>query len=390
MKHLPKQRFTLEFRLEAVRLVKGGMRPSEVAQQLGITENTLLNWRKAEREGKLIAGVAPKVTPEQMELSRLHAEVARQKMEIEIPKKSGRVLCQGVAVKYAWIQGERDTYPLSALCAALSVSCSGYAEWKSGGSRQAQLSDAALLALIRTVHKETKGAYGAPRIWRELRDRGYPAGKERIRQLMQAHGIRARHKRRYKATTDSKHSFPVAPNLLDRNFRTQCPDQVWTTDITYLPTAEGWLYLAIVLDLHTRMIVGWAMHERMTRQLVIDALRMAWFRRRPRAGLLHHSDRGSQYCSHDYQDLLKQYGMQVSMSRKGNCWDNAPTESFFNSLKNERTHHARYATRAEARQDTFEYLELFYNQRRRHSALGYASPAEFYSTWLTQQNKLAA
>jgi putative transposase len=293
-------------------------------------------------------------------------------------------------VKYAWIQGERDTYPLSALCSALSVSCSGYAEWKSGGSRQAQLSDTALLALIRTVHKETKGAYGAPRVWRELRDRGYPAGKERIRRLMQEHGIRARHKRRYKATTDSKHSFPVAPNLLDRNFRAQRPDQVWTADITYLPTTEGWLYLAIVLDLHTRMIVGWAMHERMTRQLVIDALRMAWFRRHPRAGLLHHSDRGSQYCSHAYQDVLKQYGMQVSMSRKGNCWDNAPTESFFNSLKNERTHHARYATRAEARRDTFEYLELFYNQRRRHSALGYASPVEFYSTWLAQQANLAA
>jgi len=292
-------------------------------------------------------------------------------------------------VKYAWIANERSAYPLAALCDALNVSPAGYSDWKAGGTRRVRLSDAALLALIRAIHAETKGAYGAPRVWRELKARGYRAGKERIRRLMQEHGIRARHKRRYKATTDSKHSFPVAPNLLDRNFQTQRPDQVWTSDITYLPTAEGWLYLAVVLDLHTRMLAGWAMHERMTRELVMDALTMAWFRRRPKAGLLHHSDRGSQYCSHDYRELLKQYGMRASMSRKGNCWDNAPTESFFNSLKNERTHHARYATRAEARQDTFEYIELFYNRRRRHSALGYVSPADFHSAWLAQQ-KLAA
>jgi putative transposase len=293
-------------------------------------------------------------------------------------------------VKYAWIDSERGSYPLERLCAVLDVSASGYAAWKAGGQCQNRLSDSALLALIRAIHGETKGAYGAPRIWRELGERGYRAGKERVRRLMQEHGIRARHKRRYKATTDSKHNFPVAPNLLDRQFNVYRPDLVWTTDITYIPTAEGWLYLAVVMDLCTRMIVGWAMGERMTRDLVIDALRMAWFRRRPPRGLIHHSDRGSQYCSHDYQDLLKQYGMTASMSRKGNCWDNAPTESFFNSMKNERTHHARYATRAEARQDTFEYIELFYNRRRRHSALGYVSPADFYTAWLHQQSKLAA
>lgn len=227
-------------------------------------------------------------------------------------------------------------------------------------------------------------------MWRELRERGFRADKERVRKLMREHGIRARHKRRYKATTDSKRSFPVAPNLLDRQFDIYRPDGVWTSDITYIPTAEGWLYLAVVMDLGTRMIVGWAMGQRMTRDLVIDALRMAWFRRRPPRGLIHHSDRGGQSCSHDYQDLLKQYGITASMSRKGNCWDNAPTESFFNSMKNERTHHQRYATRAEARQDTFEYIELFYNRKRRHSALGYVSPADFYTAWLDQQRKLAA
>ncbi|MBL6751650.1 MAG: IS3 family transposase [Nevskia sp.] len=390
MKRLPRQKYTLEFKLEAVRLVKEGMRPSEVAQQLGITENTLLNWRNAERDGKLAAGTAPKVTTEQMDLSRMRAELARLRMENEILKKAAGVLCQGVAVKYAWMDSERGSYPLEAMCTALGVSPSGYADWKGGGDRHSRLSDRALLALIRAIHAQTKGAYGAPRIWRELRDRDYPASKERVRRLMQEHGIRGRHKRRYKATTDSRHNFPVAPNLLDQQFRTCRPDLIYTADITYIPTAEGWLYLAVVLDLYTRMVVGWAMSQRMTRELVIDALRMAWFRRRPPPGLIHHSDRGSQYCSHDYQYLLRRYGMTASMSRKGNCWDNAVTESFFNSLKNERTHHARYATRAQARQDTFEYIELFYNRRRRHSALGYLSPAEFHSAWLNQQQQLAA
>lgn len=293
-------------------------------------------------------------------------------------------------MKYAWIDKLRDVYPLEALCATLAVSPSGYSHWKGSGGPRKRLSDAALLVLIRSIHAEAKSAYGAPRIWRELRDRGHPASKERVRKLMQVHGIRGRHKRRYKATTDSKHSFPVAPNLLDQKFRTYRPDLIYTADITYIPTVEGWLYLAVVLDLHTRMVVGWAMGERMTRKLTMDALRMAWFRRRTKPGAVHHSDRGSQYCSHDYQALLKQYGMTASMSRKGNCWDNAVTESFFNSLKNERVHHMRYATRAEAKQDLFEYIEVFYNRKRRHSALGYRSPADFHSAWLDQHCKQAA
>lgn len=185
------------------------------------------------------------------------------------------------------------------------------------------------------------------------------------------------------------HNLPVAPNLLQQNFQTERPDQAWVADITYIPTAEGWLYLAAVLDLHTRMIVGWAMCATMTRQLVIDVLRMAWFRRGPKPGLIHHPDRGSQYGSNHYQQWLKDYGMLASMSRQGNCWDNAPMESFFSSLKNECTHQAHYTTREEAKQETFEYIESFYNRRRRHSALGYRSPATFYATWLAQQKRAA-
>jgi putative transposase len=292
-------------------------------------------------------------------------------------------------VKYAWIEEQRGPYTLEALCTALGVSASGFADWKRGGGRHKRLSDAQLLTLIRAVHGQSKGAYGSPRVWRELKHQGVPVSRERVARLMRDNAIRAKHKRRYKATTDSKHDLPIAPNLLDRQFSPERPDQVWTADITYIPTAEGWLYLAVVMDLYTRMIVGWSMGARMTRELVIDALRMAYFRRRPKRGLMHHSDRGSQYASQDYQALLDAYGMIVSMSRKANCWDNAPMESFFNSMKNERTHGERYATRDEARQDTFEYIEAFYNRSRRHSALGYVSPAQHYAAWQSQQ-KMAA
>lgn len=209
---------------------------------------------------------------------------------------------------------------------------------------------------------------------------------------MRENGIRARHKRRYKVTTDSKHGLPVADNLLDRNFTPTAPNQVWTSDITYLWTDEGWLYLAIVLDLFNREVVGWSLKPRMTSDIVTDALTMAWFRRRPAPGLMHHSDRGSQYASHAFQNKLKEYGMVCSMSRKGNCWDNAPTESWFNSFKNEWVHGIRYATHADMKATSFEYIEVFYNRKRQHSTLGYRSPIQFIENWLNeqQQEKLVA
>ena len=191
----------------------------------------------------------------------------------------------------------------------------------------------------------------------------------------------ARHTRRYKVTTDSKHNLPVAPNLLDRNFTPSAPNQIWTSDITYLWTDEGWLYLAIVLDLFNREVVGWSLKPRMTADLVTDALTMAWFRRKPAVGLMHHSDRGSPYASQPFQNMLKEYGMAGSMSRKGNCWDNAPTESGFNSFKNERVHGLRYETRAKMTAASFEYIEVFYNRTRRHSTLGYQSPVQFLDDW---------
>ena len=296
-------------------------------------------------------------------------------------------------MKYAWIAEQGLHYPLVTLCDVLDVSISGYRAWKRGGSLdRKRLTDAQMLALIRAIHAEIRGAYGSPRMVRELRTRGFPAGRERVERLMRENGIRARHKRRYKVTTDSKHGLPVADNLLGRNFTPTAPNQVWTSDITYLWTDEGWLYLAIVLDLFNREVVGWSLKPRMTSDIVTDALTMAWFRRRPAPGLMHHSDRGSQYASHMFQEKLKEYGMVCSMSRKGNCWDNAPTESWFNSFKNEWVHGVRYATHADMKATSFEYIEVFYNRKRQHSTLGYRSPVQFLGDWLNeqQQEKLVA
>ena len=269
------------------------------------------------------------------------------------------------------------------MCETLGVSVSGYRAWRQGGTPgSTRPSDAQATALIKAVHAEVKGAYGSRRVHRELKGRGYRIGINRVERLMREAGVRARHKRRYKATTDSKHSMPVADNVLARNFTPEAPDKVWTGDITYIATGEGWLYLAVVIDLFNREVVGWSIKPRMTADIVTDALSMAWFRRKLDAGVLFHSDRGSQYASHATRDKLVEYGMTASMSRKGNCWDNAPTESFFNSLKNERVHAARYGNRAQAEADLFEYIAVFYNRRRRHSTLGYRSPTQYLEDWV--------
>ena len=290
-------------------------------------------------------------------------------------------------MKYAWIDAQRPVFDLAEMCVVLDVSVSGYRAWKRGGTpNRKRLTDAQMLALIRAIDAELKGAYGSPRMVLELRARGFSAGKERVERLMRDNGIHARHKRRYKATTDSNHGLPVAENLLNRDFTPTAPNQVWTSDITYLWTDEGWLYLAIVLDLFNREVVGWSLKPRMAADIVTNALSMAWFRRKPAPGLIHHSDRGSQYASAAFQEKLAGYGMLCSMSRKGNCWDNAPSESWFNSFKNERVHGVRFATRAEMTAASFEYIEVFYNRKRMHSTLGYKSPIQFLNDWISAQH----
>lgn len=294
-------------------------------------------------------------------------------------------------MRYAFIARHEKVWPIATQCRVLAVSASGYHQHRARSEvpdQPGRIRDMALLVHIRAVFTEMKGAYGWPRIWRELVARGIHAGKERVRKLMKHNGLQARGKRKFKATTNSDHALPVSPDLLERTFNMPEPNRVWTGDITYVPTDEGWLYLAVVIDLFSRQVVGFAMHERMTRQLVIDALRMAWFRRRPASGLIFHSDRGSQYASGDFQKQLKAFDMLGSMSRKGDCWDNAVTETLFGSLKVERLHGMRFGTRRAAKDEVMDWLQ-FYNHRRLHSTLGYLSPMNFERARRAEKMQLA-
>jgi transposase InsO family protein len=298
-------------------------------------------------------------------------------------------------MKYAFIQRNKLVWPISVQCRVLLVSVSGYHEHLARRVRIAQrrhLSDEALLVHISAVYAENRGAYGWPRIWRQLRVQGIRVGKQRVQRLMQKHGIQARGKRRFRVvTTDSKHGLPIAPNLLDRRFTVAAPNQAWVGDLTYIATEQGWLFLAVVIDLFSRKVVGWSMQQDMRRNLVIDALEMAWFGRNPgrQAGLIFHSDRGSQYASEDFSEVLKKHGITPSMSRKGNCWDNACSETLFASLKVERLHGHRFESIREAKDQTISWL-LWYNRTRMHSTLNYVSPMQFEQDWTDATVKIAA
>ena len=280
-------------------------------------------------------------------------------------------------MRFQFIAAEKATFPVRLLCRTLQVSRAGFYAWQGRAPSARAQADEQLGGEIAAIHATTRQRYGSPRIHAELVERGCRTGRKRVARLMRVHGLAARCRRRFRVTTQSRHPFPIAPNVLARQFERPGPDQAWVTDITYIPTGEGWLYLAVILDLYSRFAVGWAMHDRITDDLTLDALGMALARRRPSSGLLHHSDRGSQYASGDYQRVLAQHEMVCSMSRRGNCWDNAVAESFFASLKVELVHDAKWATRTAARIELFEYLEIFYNGQRRHSALDYLSPRAF-------------
>jgi transposase InsO family protein len=271
----------------------------------------------------------------------------------------------------------RRSYPIVLLCRVLDVTTSGYYAWGKSPFSIRQQEEERLELEIRAAHQRTRQTYGPERLQRDLSDNGVIVGVHRIKRIRRKLGLRCRQKRRFKVTTDSRHSLPVAENLLDQKFTASAPNQIWLTDITYIPTGEGWLYLAGHKDLFTGEVVGYAMGERMTRNLVSQSLLRAVAAKRPAAGLIHHSDRGSQYCAQEYGLLLGRFGMKASMSRKGNCYDNAPMESFWGVLKNEQSHHCRYATRREAVQDITEYIEIFYNRQRKQSRLGFLSPAAF-------------
>lgn len=278
----------------------------------------------------------------------------------------------------------RLDYPTAILCRAFEVSRSGFYTWLAAKpSRRAQ-EDARLKVAIKAVHRQIRETYGTLRVKPELAAQGFFAGRDRVARLRRELALRCKQKRKFKATTNSHHSLPVAENLLEQRFAPVRPNEIWVVDITYIPTGEGWLYVAGVKDVFTCEIVGYAMGERMTQALTAQALWKAVRNKRPAPGLIHHSDRGTQYCAHDYRSLLEQFGMKASMSRKGNCYDNAPMESFWGSLKNELVHHQRYPTRADAQAAIQEYIESFYNRQRRHSRIGNVPPALFAESFSKQ------
>lgn len=278
---------------------------------------------------------------------------------------------------FRFIAEHREQWPVRLLCETLAVSPAGYYAWRDRpASAQLKHRDT-LLVEIRAVHAEVKARYGSPRIHAELVARGQNRCINTVAKLMRENGIVAKTTRKYRCTTDSNHDLPVADNLLDRQFDPASPNEAWVTDLTYIPTRAGWLYLAVVEDLYSRRVVGWSMADSMASRLVVDALALAVERRLPGEGLLTHSDRGSQYASDHYQRLLARHSISCSMSRKADCWDNAPMESFLASLTKELIHDAHFATRAEARSVIVEDIEVFYNSKRRHSSLGYVSPAEY-------------
>jgi len=264
------------------------------------------------------------------------------------------------------------------MCRVLDVSPSGFHAWHKRQPAARAIADALLQVEIAAIHRASRQRYGSPRVHQELRHgRGIRCGKKRVARLMRRSGLRGKRPRRFRVTTQSQHPHPIAPNVLNRDFAVAQPNRVWGADITYIPTGEGWLYLAVLLDLASRRAVGWALEPTLERDLVLTALQQALTQRQPTAGLLHHSDRGSQYACGEYRERLAERGIAVSMSRKGDCWDNAVVESFFATLKTELVHDARWPTRAAAKQAIAEFIEVWYNRQRRHSSLGYLSPAEY-------------
>lgn len=288
-------------------------------------------------------------------------------------------------MRYTMMEGLRHQYPLSMMCSIFRVSASGYYTWLKRPLSRRDQEDALLETEIRAAHKRTRETCGPERLQRDMADHGVNAGIYRIRRIRKKLGIRCKQKRRFKATTNSKHTLPVAENLLEQKFEAIAPGKVWVTDITYIPTEEGWLYLAGHKDIFTGEIVGYAMDARMTKELVNKSLLQAVIKKRPSIGLIHHSDRGSQYCAYEYRNLLDRLGMKASMSRKGNCYDNAPMESFWGTLKNELVYHSRYKSRQEAICEITEYIEVFYNRQRRQERLGYLSPAVYERQFYERQ-----
>jgi putative transposase len=291
-------------------------------------------------------------------------------------------------VKFAFIDAEKACFPVEFMCRQFSVSSAGYYAWLKREPSARALDEVELTKEIEFAFAESGRTSGSPRVHAKLRKDGRRTSRKRVARIMREKALAAREKRRFRRTTNSNHSFPIAENILNRAFKVDAPDKVWVTDITYIETREGWLYLAAIVDLFSRKVVGWAMSKHIDTQLCLDALKMALLARKPPPGLIHHSDRGCQYASHEYRRLLEAHGIICSMSRRGDCWDNAVAESFWSSLKMELVYQADFISREQARQEIFKYIEVFYNRYRLHSSIAYHSPVEY--EFLYSQNRLAA
>ncbi|WP_342724158.1 IS3 family transposase [Bradyrhizobium sp. B097] len=384
MQERQRRSFTEEYKRQAAELVvSSGRSITSVGKELGLRDSVLRRWVEKLRHVPASATrrpatqAAPMPADQAAEIARLREENERLRMERDILKKSNRDLCRNTDMSFRFIEDHRDAYPVRLMCAVLGVSAAGYYAWRERPASARTTTNTALLASIRQVHQDSGGRYGSPRIHAAMRAQGGGVSRGRIERLMHRHGIRAimAAPRRVR-TTDSRHGMPIASNLIERHFAAAAPNLIWLADITYIPTAEGWLYLAAIMDLFSRKIVGWAMRDHMQVELASSALTMAIRQQRPEAGLIHHSDRGVQYASQDYRAVLSTAGITASMSRKADCYDNAPMESFFHTLKTELVHHRQYETRAEAQRDIFTFIEGFYNRIRLHSAIGYIAPIE--------------
>ncbi|WP_110281130.1 IS3 family transposase [Loktanella sp. PT4BL] len=366
---------TDEFRQDAVRIaLTSGLTRKQVADDLGVGMSTLNKWITAHRDTDVVSKEDLSLAQEN---DRLRREVRILKEERDILKKATQFFASHKAVRFRFVEEHRDAFPAARLCQVMDVSMRGLRAFRSRPASRRQRSDLVTLAHIKEQSRLSLGSYGRPRMTEELKEIGLDVGHRRVGRLMRQNGISVVRTRKHKVTTDSDHKFNIAPNLLDRNFTADHPNQKWAGDISYVWTREGWLYLAVILDLHSRRVIGWAVSNRMKRDLAIRALEMAIAFRQPPKGCIHHTDRGSQYCSHDYQKRLRQHGFKVSMSGKGNCYDNAAVETFFKTIKAELIWRHPWETRRKAEMAIFEYINGFYNPRRRHSALGWKSPVAF-------------
>ncbi|WP_097115643.1 MULTISPECIES: IS3 family transposase [unclassified Pseudomonas] len=372
---MSRQRYPEEFKIEAVKQVTEKGKPvAEVAQRLGMSVHSLYAWIKVYSKPQ---EQRQQDNDQQAELRKLRAELKRVTEERDILKKGRRVLCQGVRLKYAFIKKHSTDYPVRRLCQTLKVHPSGYYVWLAEPQSARAKEDHRLLGLMKHAWLESGGVYGYRKIHDDLRELGETCGRNRVGRLMQAEGLRSQTGYRRRPAFYGGKPTVASPNHLARQFKVSEPNKVWVTDITYIRTYEGWLYLAVVLDLFSRQVIGWSMKPRMCSDLAIDAMLMAVWRRKPQQQVMIHSDQGSQFSSSDWQSFLKANNVVSSMSRRGNCHDNAVAESFFQLLKRERVRRKTYATRDEARSDIFDYIEMFYNPKRRHSSAMQLSPVEY-------------